>query len=460
MLLKGAPARGQTAVGATESLGRRSGALACVVAFFLAAPLFVNVLGANVIELPKFRETYVGPGLTVPMSLFVTLGVLGIVVSLPRAPRRNLVPAGVKWPLVLYVYFNALALVIGQFQAHTAAESGLFFLQAVLPALAVMMPFLLLQEDQHMAPRVLGWCIGGSSVGLGLVFVINALALGANMATQYWTDNIQGLGIYQLDGYVPNVLATLMPLAFALAMVSRRGARRLWLYAYLPVAAFALTHLKSVSALLIGAAGMACLGVVLLLGGWRPSYGQVVLILIAIVMPVMLLSSGPLKDEASSLVDPSSSIYGSSVEHRQQRFGEGVAQIARSPLWGQAYRLSEGSTLGGLVPEARIGKPHNQYLDFGLRGGAPVLGSFLLMVGMSLRESLRSLRLASLSGEQRTVLAGMIAALTATLSVHCFVLVPFVQPFSGFLLYFLIGLMFWYARNIRSGRTEGERSGV
>lgn len=121
-----------------------------------------------------------------------------------------------------------------------------------------------------------------------------------------------------------------------------------------------------------------------------------------------------------------------------------VGLIADSPIVGRMFEPEWTTFAGGQeVNFRRLYNPHNQILDYGLRGGAFAVVAFVLILVGGLW---RARRLAHARSEIGRFGAAMSGVLLAGV-LGCFSNLYFVQTHTGTLLWFLIGLLMALTRN-------------
>lgn len=426
---------------------RRGYVVSRLLPFVVGLPLFVNVLGAGLIQMGKVRSVYRHEsGQTVPISLFVVVLAVGFLFT------RSLATGAIKLPgvpyirtilrvTVAFICLNVLAFLIGQIITSDLA-SAMFLTQLTLPILAM---YVIMYEvrSRTQLTVALQYASAGILIGVLATIGINILHFGKGFLGHYWVDNYRGVGIYQLYGYVPNVFATFTPILFTLTCVSHSKAMKLIFGGGLLMTILVILHLPSFAAililgfgLLILLVGMHCLRV------FRVPFlavGSVCLIPIALWL---LLSLTPLWGSISSLFDLSSSIYRGSVQHRLDKIAGDGLYVLYSPIVGKAYRADYGSDLPGIVG-TRIAKPHNQFIDIGLRAGLFAVLLFIVMISIPVVACLRGLRMAN-RRQDKMIGLSLFSSLVPSITVHNMILVPYTQPYSGIVLYMLGGLALSY----------------
>lgn len=420
--------------------------------FIVGLPFFVNILGAGVIGIGKVRSvSYRESGQTIPISLFLVLLIVGSHLLRSFLTGTIRLPGGAYVRSVLsvagaFIYLNVFAFVVGQVAVLNWASS-LFLVQLVVPIFAMFAIMHVVKNGEQLV-AALQYASLGILTGVLVATVINLLTFGLGFVQRIWVDSYHGVGIYQLYGYVPNIFATFTPILLGLVYVSDSKVAKVVFGGGLLLTIFTIFHLPSFGAILI-----SCFGLLTFVGGAR-YFGvlrvPILPIVFLLLMPAVLLLILPhslLGRSISLLFDPSSPTYRGSVEHRLGKLSTDGSSLLCSPFLGKAYHADYGSDLPGLVG-TRIAKPHNQFLDIGLRAGLLALLLFVLMISVPAVACVRGLR-RSRGRRDRMIGLSLLSSLVPSITIHNMILVPYVQPYSGIVLYMLGGLALSYYGIVR-----------
>jgi len=406
----------------------------------VSLPLFFNILGTKFIGICNVQSS----GQALPISLFAIPLLYGLwffrslvrgVIAFPSIPYIR----SILWIAGAFIYVNVFAFMIGQI-ATFGLKSIFFLVQTLIPLLAMFIPIHMVRDRTDIR-IVLQYASIGILLGVLATITINFLKFKFDLLGKMWIDNYQGIGIYQLYGYVPNIFATFAPILFGLASVYDSRIKKLFLTAGLLLTLFTITHLPSRSALLIAGFGLFTFIVgEIYFKASRPHSLRTYILLFILILLFVLFSYSPLKPSFSLMFDRSHTAV--SVEKRLIYVEKYGFDLFSSPLIGKAYQLDPRYNLGGII-ETRVAKPHNQFLDIGVKSGLLALALFMVMIILPVIACFRGLKL-STNKQNKIIGLSLLSALLPSITIHNMVLVPFVQSYSGIVLYMLNGLALSY----------------
>ena len=122
-----------------------------------------------------------------------------------------------------------------------------------------------------------------------------------------------------------------------------------------------------------------------------------------------------------------------SDEIRSEALGRAVRQVIAQPVVGRAMTPTDTDPVTGVRKTVNA---HNQYIDYAVRGGLPLMLSFGAILFFTLRTLWRRARHSS-----DPLWVALAAAVTAVACASNLAQVSFVQPLTAFPLWFLLGIV-------------------
>ena len=379
----------------------------------VALPLFFDVADRSLSLLGLLGVG--GPGRVIPGSTRLPLSaaavaalVLAVVLVRPRGQH----PPGTRIVVGLLAWFSlslGYGLVIGR---HSS--SVVFYGQAVVPLLAFL-------ATAHARPRSRSMTRAFLGAVLFTVLVTLAYALTHGMLGSAYTTSLAiEAAIPQYRSYFPVLMAT----AVALAVTHLTRQRALSVAVLLGVTVAVPFTWSRGGLSMIGVAGVAAF----LMAPWRIRLRRRVAVLAGLAVlaayPVYRLVGGGILAQREALSNLSASDSNRIVLAR-----EALDHILANPLVGDAFRPYSAVLQGGAQADfARLFPSHNQYLDYGIRGGLVAIGLLLALLVVVTGRALALRR--HPDPDTAAFASGMLAALVAVVLGSLGELY-FSQPWSG-----------------------------
>jgi O-antigen ligase len=416
----------------TDDLLRGDSSKAAVfLAAIMATPFFLKVTGASV----ELGDPIVaaGSGQTLPISVFAVVLFLGML-----APRMILA-ASIKWrrsplnaPILFLALLNLVILLAGLFY-EPRIENFLFFLETIAPLACFFVALNSVRSVETVREILVGcvWVVG--------IFVLS-LAVSVLVASGSGSSIAEGIAayllvfpVYQLFDYVPLVIAVVYGLGLALLLggVRTRGTPVIFCFVLGMLLSLFLLHSK-------GALATAVLVTVIqmvLFGRNRGSAKQIGVFSVAfglLIAWVLLGPETPTLESARDLLE--SRGEDTSYQTRVRQLSFGLEVLLQNPIAGQMYMAQD---MGGGLRE--ITNPHNQYVTYAVRGGVISLLVYLWILVVFLQRLWRLARNAP-TPLMRTLGKGLFSVFLGVALISNMLQDNFTQPYSGFLLFFLMGV--------------------
>lgn len=455
--------------------GRTFDVALTVAVILLSAPLFVRFGGPTLIGLPETSSQRVG-GFTVPVGALVSLAVSAWLFFARRRHRTPSQRIALDAPVLVFLGAGALAFAFGlatRFGIYNALNFG----QVFAPLSAYYIGSRLVCSDQRVE-RVLRTVALSVIASAALMLAYNVSVRGLGMVFAAPLENRVGpLNIYQANDYVPFVFAT----AYLVTLYVLVARQRLTVTAMAALLVLGLVVLASYARgpLLVLVVGLG----VLVAESWRrylsSTLRAVGVTLLALMIATALdvpsvsrlaltveqavaESTGSVSVETSAAVAPSATIapaspaplaaavqaaqtaaHSMSLSNVTRIISARAAAdfLLRHPLFGAGFAPIPGDEFSPAIvgiPDWMLLPAHNQYLDLGLRGGLVLLTAFAGLLITTMSVAWRMSR--SAPGTWASTMAGgLLVAVLPTLMVANMYQNNFTQPYSAFLLWFLIG---------------------
>ncbi len=441
-----------------------------VLAVSLASPVFVRIGGPTLVWLPDAAAHRAG-GFDLPISAFlVTVAALWLMAarSQQRLPRLRL---RTDRPAAAFAAVASLALCVGLFTRHDL-NAGLYFAQTVGPLGAYYVASRLVRSERQ-GFRVLATITVAAVVSAALIFGQSLVSRGPfDVFGASLEDHVGPLNIYQANDYVPFTFAIVYLMALCCAIVRNQlNATFAMALFVLLVVALGLYARGPVLVLMMG------LGV-LVVATWRDHQSRVPSAIALTVAGFALATvlgfdsmervslvgarlgesawhavvrsqpasptTAPTPNPSTGIVPPTQQLTPdqSSNETRLTALAISTSFVLRNPLFGSGFAPIPWQELSPIVralAPTRLYPTHNQYLDLALRGGIPLLLVFLWLVVAVVGAASRVMRFGETAGA-RSLGAVMLTVLVPALIVGNMYQNNFTQPFSAFLLWFLLGM--------------------
>jgi len=409
----------------------------------IVAPFFLKVTGSS-IELGD-PVVATGVGQTLPISVFAValfLGTSTATILLKNRIRWRRSPLNI--PILLFVFLNLFALLVGL--SHEArVENLLFCLQTIAPFLSF---FIALNAVESIA-AVQGifvaciWIIGGFVLFLA---ALTTIVIGFGAPTEVY-EYLVTLPVYQLFDYIPLVVAAVYGLGLALLLGGAPTKRKWILFGFVMVMLFSIFMLRSRGALVT----MVVITLIqfVLFARSHGSTKGIAIFSVASGSMIILLLLGPetltLENVRYFLEEKGDD---QSLIERQFNMSLAVETISRNPLIGQAYVTGGENALN----QRTIANPHNQYLTYAVRGGIISMLVYVWILVLFLKRIFLLLVKAS-TALMRTFGIALFSVFLGVSLVSNMLQDNFTQPYSGFLLCFLMGVGEFLC-NQRAGGTK------
>lgn len=450
-----------------------------VLVALLAAPLFFRVGGPSLIGWPDSASVSSG-GINVPVGAVLAVAMASWVMLRGRQQHAEFPQSRLDNAVLLFAAVAFVVLVLGLL-TRPGPYNVLYFGQAVLP-LAAYYVVSRVARTEDVARGVVKYATAGAAISGGLMLIQALVSRGpARMLSSQLENHVGPLNIYQSNDYVPFVFA----IVFLVALHKRTVTDRLGPIAILVLFGLGVVALASyargpVFLLIFGTAALAAqtwwvhrkqtlraiaitaaaFGVAIALS--FPSTQRVVALVNPIVnvvraseapSPVATIepkgtpvpsdptpSSAPTSPVASEEPAP---VDQPSNDTRTIAFRVSTAYLISHPIYGGGFApipTDELSPILADAPSDKLFPAHNQYLDFGLRGGVPLIVAYLGAMILAASSALRIARWSPNTGG-RAVAGAVLTALAAALLVGNLYQNNFTQPYPAFLMWALIGLV-------------------
>lgn len=421
-----------TAVPAPSSSATRpkpSSSVAVLLGAILATPFFVKLTGST-IQLGD-PVVAVGSGQTLPIGIFAVALFLGV------SALKSILKNKIQWkrsplngPMILLVFLNLLIFLVGLLY-ESRVENFLFFLQTIAPLACFFVALNSLRsvEDVKSIFVVCVWIVGSLVLCL-MVVTTTAIGLGATTETYEFMFRFP---IYQLFDYVPLVVAIVygMGVSLLLGKVPLKAKWTLFcLVTSMLASIFFLRSRGALATLLV----ITLIQIVLFARG-RGSARQLVMFSVAVVAVIGGMVLGPASltlENTRALLEGGAGEQ--SLVERLLNMSLAIDTILHNPLIGQAY-----VTVENILDQRVVANPHNQYLTYAVRGGVLSLLLYLWILVLFLRRLFR-LRKSGSTPLVKVLSTALLSVFLGVALVSNMLQDNFTQPYSGFLLFFLMGV--------------------
>ena len=399
-----------------------------ILAGLLIAPIFLRIDGTS-IHLGDALYPH-NSGQTFPVGVLAAALVvaLSFLKTFSGAPRWRCSP--LAGPVAALVIVNLLVLLIGQVQ-QSQIWGVAFYLQTVAPMFCFFVAVNYVRSIRTIRAILLTCATVMGMFVLALIgFTLVRNGVGSTISDGlYWL--VFFLPIYSTFDYFPLVvtIACALGLAFLLGAARERGK----IFLAVPVAAMFVSVflLHSRGALLTLA--LAAIVQLALFASYAPSRRRAVIAAAACAVLAIVSLAGP-----ESLTNAYLSSNGDPLEYglsaRTSQFALFSREILDYPLTGREY-----IPLYAEIGTEHLGNPHDQYLTYALRGGMVSLFLFLFALFVVNRHLVLARRRAT-DPLENSLATGLLSVLLSVALVSNLFQDNFTQPYSGLLLWFLIGV--------------------
>ncbi len=403
------------------------------LAAVLIAPIFLKFTGSSIGLGDPIAPDRSSPGQTFP------LGVLAVGLVLVVAAAKTTV-GGVRWrrsalipPVLILVGLNLLVFLAGLFE-EIRPENFLFFAQTIAPILCFFVSLNFVRNVETVQ-KILWACVAVMGVAVTLLSATSVVARGVSDTLARGVFPYIGIfPVYATFDYFPLVVSVAYGLGLCLMVgnVPARGRLLLAGWVWIMLVSIFFLHSKG------GFLTMAVLTMVqaLLFGSSAAHRRRAVAFALLASAVVIFFLVGPKSLTVQSFHQLGTE--GSADPSFRSRVADLVSaaqDIADNPVAGLMY-VARSEDLRGI---RHIANPHNQYLTYGIRGGIMSLLVFVWIVVVFLRRLWRTLRCPS-SDLVRTLAVGLFSVFLGVCLVSNVFQDNFTQPYSGFLLWLLMGV--------------------
>lgn len=330
-----------------------------------------------------------------------------------------------------------------------------FFVQTVLP-LGAFGAGTVLASRLPVLRRTLFVLVATVTLTVGAVLAL-ASSFGA-LSDDVAAANRLARAIPQIRNYFPFVVASSLSVAIGL-LGSGPPVRRILLGIAVPVhLAFALLTWSRMGLLLLGVASMSA--VLLSMGPGRRRTRAVAVTAVALLALLAVATRFGVLGARLRTPEAQHDSLRSSDLRRLDYAREAIRRIAQHPLSGDRFLPSWTVRYRGDRPEPlripRLFPAHNQYLDYGIRGGVPAIA----LLAAVLVGTIRDLRkLLTTSGDERAIAVGFSGAILA-LVLGCSTQLLLVQVQTGTIAWFILGATSRRSREVAARpRSDDEAKG-
>jgi hypothetical protein len=454
-----------------------------VIAGLLAAPLFVRIGGNPFIDLPESTSIRAAGGYTLPIgALLCELAAVWLFAMrvATRQPGRHLV---LDRPVLV---FAALAVLIGSIGLvlHPGIYNLLYLGQTLAPLSAYYVASRIIR-DEAIAQRVFR-VIGLVAAASAAVLLGNGLvSRGAAVFDRPLPNHVGFLNIYQANDYLPFLFTCVLLFVLTL-LAARRQLSVAWMAMLfvLAVDVMATFSRGTVIVIIVGvvalvalcwrsdrsftlrAVGVVAAALAFALAFHLPSVSRVtgdiesvargdeVAVIPTTAPTAPTATPGPVATSSTGLPVATSSSAPASVDTPRPRSDDSqsnstrlisldiaLGYLFRNPLIGGAFAPIPAAELSPMIKDLgpnELFTPHDQYVDYGLRGGIPLLAAYLFVMAVAIR-SLYGIAWHATSVASAASGKALLTVLVPALLVGNFYQSNFIQPYSAFMLWFLIG---------------------
>ncbi|MFK7769248.1 MAG: O-antigen ligase family protein [Mariniblastus sp.] len=398
-----------------------------------AVPIFINpsTMRLNLIDAAIGSESSFAAwesGLSIHLVALLAIVAVGwsIIVTLPKL-EINLTSEAIC-VLVLLLSFS-ISMITGML-LKPGKLNVIYYCQAILPILCFFFGAHRL-VDQAMVDKGVRLLVIGVSIFIPFAFLMLLRISGLNFGNLIKDIQKLSMVLPQFRNYFPFTLA----LSFAFVLFVGQSFRNKQLYwgAILAHVAFMIINWSRT--------GWVMFLVVVMFRNKKPSFG---IVLLACAGTLFVLSQmGDTSDDSLFQKTVIAKRVGN-VKGRQQGDGnrahyamEAITFIGESPIVGRMFVPERAETSGGkafAVPKLYL--PHNQFLDFGLKGGLVGMLSFVALLGISF---VRANRYKPLVSHDQQLLFQAWSAILVFAALGCLTQLYFTQAFTACVMWFLLG---------------------
>ena len=404
---------------------RKRDAAVPLLAGILALPLFL-----------RFSRSGIGLGDPNAPNLFtqgqtLPIGIAAVAVCAALAIIGT-ASGGIRWrrsPLLVLavglIAANVVSFLLGAVDEFHLENLG-FLAQTVAPILCFFFG-INFARDAGVVRRAVSACayvLGASA----LIIILTALRVQGSLRFGVGDAALGPFPIYASHDYLPLVVAVGYGLGLSRLFGETRPLRRALLVALVTVEFVAVFLLHSAGAL--ATAAVVTLAAVATCRNRRLQRAALAGAALVVVLVMALLP------RSSTLVDIQDLVAGrrwQSLTTRTAGLRQAVDDVLRDPLAGARYRADTVDARG----IRHLGNPHDQYLTYADRGGVPGLVLYAWLLAAALRR-LRRIRAGAPASYGPAM--GLWSTLLGVALVSNFLQDNFVQPYSGCLLWLLLGL--------------------
>jgi hypothetical protein len=387
-------------------------------------PLFVNLSQHRLTLFNALHATAIADTTGTRVHIGVLFIIVAACTTLGRSigrPNRSLF--GRAFMLCLLGLFSG-SMAIGALSGAGAVGVS-FYVQTLLPLLAWYVA-----ARSGLSPgavgRIVMWCV---LITLALIFAIT-LASGSIKVNFLTVSRLEGV-IPQYSSYFPFLVMVALALAISTWELNVRLSR---VVAVACCASLPITWSRAGLGMVAIAAAIAFLT--------RPGGHNRQLRAVVLLAGVLSLGSALLRVLHMGILgerESNASVLAASDATRVQLAHEAVSRLASHPLLGDNFVPYSSFLVGGREADfARLFPTHDQYLDYGLRGG---LVAIVLLVGVLSVYALRAFRLAlSCRDREMSCFHSALTAIIAAAAVGNFAQLYVTQAWTGIVLFFLLGV--------------------
>ena len=367
-------------------------------------------------------------GLSIHLVAFLAIVAVGwsIVVSFPKLEINFTSEAICVLPLLLSF---SVSFVTGML-VKPDKLNVIYYCQAILPILCFFFGAHKL-VDEAMVKKGVNILIIGVAIFIPFAFLMLLRISGLNFGNLIKDIQKLSMVLPQFRNYFPFTLA--LSFAFLLFVGQAYRNKQLYWAVLLAHVAFMIINWSRT--------GWVMFLVVVLFRNKKPSFG---IVLLGCIGTLFVLSQlGNTSDDSLFQKTVIAKRVGN-VQGRQQGDGnrmqyakEALAFIGESPVVGRMFIPERAETSGGktfVVPKLYL--PHNQFLDFGLKGGLVGMISFAALLGISF---LRVRRYKPRVSPDQQLLFQAWSAILVFAALGCLTQLYFTQAFTACVMWFLLG---------------------
>ena len=440
------------------------------IALLLVVPLFFRVGGTNPIDLPESSFNRLS-GQTLPVgALLAVLIGMGLLLrgGLAALDRQR----AVFWAIGVFLLSGLLLLVVG-FIEHGRSVGPLFFVQLSVPLFAIL-PGLYAADRPNGTRHVVALVKWGLLLSCLAILIQTIIHRGpAGLFGEPLLVRFGPLNIYQEADYVPFVFG----IALLFVAITEAHVRKIAWHdlVYVFIVGLIILGLYSRGAILTVAVGMTA-AILLARREYQARLARLAMVFLLVYVAGTVLGingvqriNATVVEIASSMKIASSAETSSSVEtasaanvqsildsdrslrHRYLGARQALAHLRYHPISGSAFGrptvpeelmqepIFTGKRNSQYLGVTEFGSPHNQYLDITLRGGLLWLTAFLALVFTATWRIWKTSRTTN-SPVSAGVGLAVVCVLLSTALASNFYQHNFAQPFSGFFLWYLVGV--------------------